>query len=71
MSDNRIVTGIQDNHCSSNFVLDDNYDSNGNNIFINEDLNTTDISSDSYDTTTKFQKVMILMISDHYKKKNY
>ena len=37
------------------FALDENYDSNDNNIFLNEDLNTTDISSESNDTIVASQ----------------
>ena len=53
MTDKCIVAGIQDDHFSSKFALDENYASNDNNEFLNEYLNTADISSDSNDTVVQ------------------
>ena len=43
------------NRVTSNFALDDNYDNDDGNMFLNEDLNTSDISSDSSDTVVVSQ----------------
>ena len=50
MTDNRIITEIQYTHFSLKFTLDENYDSNDNNMFLNENIITNYISSGSYDT---------------------
>ena len=44
ITDKCTLAGIQGNH---NFALEKNYDINDNNMFINENLNTTDIGSNS------------------------